>query len=127
MGTCQIANFMRISNRDLERRLGSLLNTNAGLVAGPHGAWLRSLNRWRCARNLRPIVLLIVNIVRISRSSLLLRLRHGGTNHHLLLLRRHRRGIISGTIVFGDSAEGTERIIDSFETGGLSDQATGPS
>jgi hypothetical protein len=34
---------------------------------------------------------------------------------------------MSGTIVFGDSAEGTERIIDSFETGGLSDQATGSS
>jgi hypothetical protein len=114
VGTCQIANFVRISNRNLERGLGSLLNTNARLIAAPDGTGLGSLNGRRCARSLWPIVLVIVDMVRIRRSSLLLGLRHGGTNHHLLLLRRHRRGILGRAIVFGGGAERTERIIDSF-------------
>jgi hypothetical protein len=125
--TSQIADFVRIANVNLESRLGSLLNANTRLVAAPDSAWLRSFDRWRCARSLWAIIFLVINMVRIRRSSLLLLLRHGGTNHHLLLLRRHRRGILSGTIVFGDGAEGTKRIIDSFETCGLSDQATGSS
>jgi hypothetical protein len=123
--TRQVADLVRISHGNLERGLCGLLNTNTRLGAGPHRARLSSLDRRGRPRSLWSIKLLLLDVMRIRRSSLLLlRLGHGGTNHHLLLLRRHRRCVLSRGIVVGCGTERTEGIIDSFKAGGLGDEAT---
>lgn len=125
MRTSQIANLVRVSHRNMKGRFGRLLNTDTGLGAAPQVAWRRSVDRRWGTGSSRAFCIILVDAMGIRNSSrLLLRLGHCGTNHHLLLLRRHWGGILSGGIVIRYGTERTEGIVYGFETSGLSDEPT---
>lgn len=128
MRTCQISNLDRIAHIDLEARLRRLLDTHTRLRTTPHTTRPRGLH-WR-RRSRAPVAVDIIILegmrVRGPATGLLLQ-RHGGTQDGLLLLGRHGRRIRvgAGGVVGagGRGAEGSEGVVDGFETGGLGDQA----
>lgn len=122
----QVANLVRISHRNLEARLARLLDADARLSMRPHRARMRSLNGRRLSRARRAVVIVLVDVMRVGRTGAAALLgRHRGADHHLLLLRRDGRSVLTGfgaIVCGGGSAEGTQRtegIVDGFEAGRL--------